>query len=133
MVKGMKKSIAVLLAVFLLLGLVACGGSGGGGGEAAFVGEWKLEYMDAGGTKTMGSDMEALGVSLYANISADKKIVIDILVEQEGTWALKDDYTITLTFPEDSLVPADTMKLDGGKLILEIPVDGGTMVYCFTK
>ena len=127
----MKKSAVVLLALMLILGMAACGGGGASGAENSFVGDWKMVSMEAEGMVMDEAQLAEYNFAASIKISADKKAEWDMGgLKASGTWALKNDTTITLALTADGLEEEETieMVLDGDSLI-STEDDGGKMIY----
>lgn len=120
----MKKSIAIFMALAIVLCLAGCGG---GSKDPVQVGTWKMVSMVQGGVTVNATQLETLGVTGTLILTADKKASMDIagiVSVTDGTWEAKGDTGVTITFEGESqdATIADgklTIEQEGAKVVFE--------------
>ena len=125
----MKKVLAVLLVVVMVLSLTACGGGVSTGkykltGLTMKMGDQEIDYLEL--AKAMGMSDEDLG---YLEIIDDKNAVMR---------SFEDDTEAKLTYDDKYFYPADndekiTYKASGSKITFTYEEEEGSMKMTFEK
>ena len=116
----MKKVLAIVLSVIMLIGLCACGGVSIKGTE------WKLTAMEVDGLMIDEEFLTGLGMD-GSIVFDDKKAVISALGESELVDYSVKDNTVTMT---DSTGQVMTASIEGETLVIDMGADG---IMTFTK
>lgn len=123
---NMKRCLAALLVLTLLMALAACGGGG-----SALAGKWKMTEVELNGVKMSLADAVKLSgqeVSVDMSLEADGKFTFTMKIgstERSATGTYKEEgNTLTLT-AENEKEPME-LKKDGSQLVID---QSGTKMY----
>lgn len=96
----MKKRIAILLVVLMMLTLIACGGKCGNSAEASIVGTWELVDGEGDAKETVAM-MMSMGMTMSFTFNAD------------GTGSM------TYVFSGDSASESFDYTLENGQIVID--------------
>ena len=120
----MKKRIAILLVVLMMLTLIACGGKDGNSAEASIVGTWELVDGEGDAKETVAM-MMSMGMTMSFTFNADGT---GSMSASFGGDESSENFTYTL---EDGKIMMDgspmNYTLDGDRLSVDI--NGTMMVF----
>ena len=126
----MKKVLAVLLVVVMVLSLTACGGGVSTGtykltGLTMKMGDQEIDYMEL--AKAMGMEDTDLG---YLEIIDDKNAVMKSIDEDEQKLTYDDKYFYAANGSDEEKI---SYKASGSKITFTYEEDGTEMIMTFEK
>lgn len=130
--RATRNAVALAGALALAVTLAACGGTPAGPDleklRAEFVGSWELESAEFDDQSISEEDYDSMSETLDMHVTLDLSDEGELLVDafgsqQEGSWEIKDEDTLTLTLGDEGVdVPYEDERLT-------LTYDGETMVF----
>ena len=130
--RATRNAVALAGALALAVTLAACGGTPAGPDleklRTEFVGSWELESAEFDDQSISEEDYDSMSETLDMHVTLDLSDEGELLVDafgsqQEGSWEIKDEDTLTLTLGDEGVdVPYEDERLT-------LTYDGETMVF----
>lgn len=130
--RATRNAAALAGALALAVTLAACGGTPAGPDleklRTEFVGSWELESAEFDDQSISEEDYDSMSETLDMHVTLDLSDEGELLVDafgsqQEGSWEIKDEDTLTLTLGDEGVdVPYEDERLT-------LTYDGETMVF----
>lgn len=130
--RATRNAVALAGALAFAVTLAACGGTPAGPDleklRTEFVGSWELESAEFDDQSISEEDYDSMSETLDMHVTLDLSDEGELLVDafgsqQEGSWEIKDEDTLTLTLGDEGVdVPYEDERLT-------LTYDGETMVF----
>ena len=119
--RATRNAVALAGALALAVTLAACGGTPAGPDleklRTEFVGSWELESAEFDDQSISEEDYDSMSETLDMHVTLDLSDEGELLVDafgsqQEGSWEIKDEDTLTLTLGDEGVdVPYEDERL----------------------